>query len=139
MKFSEQLRKGWLIFIKYTLNRLTLRIARSSFGPFAIVRHVGRRSGKHYETPIIARPAPAGFVIELTYGPEVDWHKNVLAAGGCSLVWHGQEYTIRAIEPIDADTGLKAFSPWQQRLLRLLRRQEFEIMLYTQSKPIARN
>src|SRR5512147_1191921 len=61
------------IFNKHILNPLTRRLARSSLGVFANVRHVGRRSGKHYETPILVRPADGGFVIALTYGPEVDW------------------------------------------------------------------
>lgn len=124
----QQLRKGLLTVLKYTLNPLTRRLARTSFGPFAIVRHVGRRSGKQYETPIIARPLVNGFVIELTYGYDVDWHKNVVAAGHCTVVWHGREYAIDKIEPLDTETGRAAFSPSQQLILRLLRREHFEKM-----------
>ena len=101
MHLQQQLRTGLLIILKYTLNPLTRRLARSSFGPFSIVRHVGRRSGKLYETPIIVAPVKDGFVIELTYGPDVDWHKNVLAAGGCVVVWQGKEFVINKIEPVD--------------------------------------
>ena len=46
MNLQRQLRNGWLTVLKYTLNPLTRRLARSSFGPFSIVRHIGRRSGK---------------------------------------------------------------------------------------------
>jgi deazaflavin-dependent oxidoreductase (nitroreductase family) len=126
MPLQQQLRNGLLIVLKYTLNPLTRRLARSSFGPFSLVRHVGRRSGKRYETPIIVAPVEDGFVIELTYGPDVDWHKNVVAAGGCTLVWHGKEYVIDRIEPVDPQTGRAAFSPPQQFILRLLRRKHFE-------------
>ena len=126
MHLQLQLRHGWLIVLKYTLNPLTRRLARSSFGPFSIVRHVGRRSGKRYETPIIVAPVNDGFVIELTYGPDVDWHKNVVAAGGCTLVWHGKEYVIDRIKPVDPQTGRAAFSPPQRFILRLLRRKHFE-------------
>src|SRR5205085_13377 len=83
-----------LMVLKHTLNPLTRRLARSSFGPFSIVQHVGRHSGKQYETPIIVAPLNDGFVIELTYGPNVDWHKNVLAAGGCRIIWHGKQFAI---------------------------------------------
>ena len=31
------------------------------------------------------RARPGGYVIALTYGPDADWVKNVLAAGGCEL------------------------------------------------------
>lgn len=55
--------------LKHTLNRLTSRVARGKGGPFALVKHVGRKSGRPYETPIIVQPISGGFVIELTYGP----------------------------------------------------------------------
>jgi deazaflavin-dependent oxidoreductase (nitroreductase family) len=126
MGIQQQLRKGFLILIKYTLNPLTRKLARSSFGPFSIVRHIGRRSGKPYETPIIVAPIRGDFVIELTYGPDVDWHKNVVAAGGCRLVWHGKEYVISRIEPLDTASGLAAFPASQQLLLRLSGRKHFE-------------
>ncbi len=126
MKLQQRLRNGLLIVLKHTLNRLTRRLARSSFGPFSIVRHVGRRSHKLYETPIIVAPVNDGFVIELTYGYDVDWHKNIVAAGGCTIVWHGKEYTIDKIVPLDAETGRAAFSPPQRLVLRLLQRKHFE-------------
>jgi deazaflavin-dependent oxidoreductase (nitroreductase family) len=126
MNLQQHLRHGLLIVLKYTLNPLTRRLARSSFGPFSLIRHIGRRSGKLYETPIVVAPVKDGFVIELTYGPDVDWHKNVVAAGGCRLVWHGQEYVIDTIEPVDTATGRAAFSPARQLILRLLRRKHFE-------------
>jgi len=132
MNLQQQLRNGWLTVLKYTLNPLTRRLARFSFGPFTIVRHVGRRSGKLYETPIIVSPVKDGFVIELTYGPDVDWHKNVLAAGGCTVVWHGREYVIDQIEPLDTETGRAAFPPSQQLILRLLGRRHFEKLKFQQ-------
>ena len=128
MNPGQKIRRRLLTVLKYTLNPVTRRIARSPFGPFALVRHVGRRSGKTYETPIIVSPVPDGFVIELTYGHDVDWHKNVLAAGGCTLVRHGQAYVINHIQPLDADTGRAAFPLPARVILRLLRRHDFELM-----------
>lgn len=125
MKLRKQLLNGWLVLLKHSLNRLTRRIALGPVGPFALVRHVGRRSGKPYETPIIVRSTPGGFVAELTYGPNVDWYKNVQAAGGCTLVWHGQVYVIDRIEPLEPGAGLAAFSAWQQAILRVVKPQHF--------------
>ena len=125
MKLKQQVRADFLNFLKHYFNPLTRRMARSSFGPFALVRHVGRRSGKHYETPIIVQPVADGFVFELTYGPEVDWYKNVQAAGGCTLVWHGKNYVIDKLEPLDTETGLPTFPLLERLLLRAIRRQHF--------------
>jgi deazaflavin-dependent oxidoreductase (nitroreductase family) len=129
MNLRQRLRQGWLALLKHSLNRLTRQLARSSVGPFSIIRHVGRRSGKQYETPIIVAPVSGGFVIELTYGPEVDWHKNIVAAGGCTVVRRGQEYVIKQIESVDTEAGLAAFPPSQRFVLRLLRRTHFEKLL----------
>ena len=130
MNLKQQLRNTLLTVLKYTLNPLTRRVAHSSFGPFAIVRHVGRRSGKSYETPIIARPVEDGFVIELSYGYDVDWHKNVLAAGGCTMIWHCKEYVIDKIEPLDTKTGMTAYPPTLRLILRVLGRKDFEKMKF---------
>jgi deazaflavin-dependent oxidoreductase (nitroreductase family) len=125
MKLKQQIRDRFLIFLKYNFNPLTRRLAQTSFGPFAIIRHVGRRSGKQYKTPIIVGPADDGFVIELTYGPDVDWYKNVLAAGGCTVVWHGKDYVINKLEPLDTDTGRAAFPLAARLILRVIRKQHF--------------
>ena len=73
MTSKGTIRLRFLKFLNRRFNPLTRKIARGSFGPFAIVRHIGRRSGKPYETPIIVQPYEDGFVFELTYGPDVDW------------------------------------------------------------------
>ncbi len=130
MNLQQRVRKGFLIVLKHVLNPVTRRIARSPFGPFAIVRHVGRRSGKLYETPIIVTPTQGGFVIELSYGRDVDWHKNVLAAGGCTIIRHGREYVINNIEPLDANAGRAAFPMPERLILRLLHKKEFEKMRF---------
>jgi len=96
-------------FNKYVTNRLLRRFANSSHGPFAIIRHVGRRSGKPYETTIMVWRMGEGFVIALTYGPDVDWYRNMLAAGGGTVFWHKRLYIVGKPEPIDAKTALQAF------------------------------
>jgi deazaflavin-dependent oxidoreductase (nitroreductase family) len=61
-------------------NKLTLKVAGYLPG-FAIVSHVGRKSGRTYRTPVNAFRTDDGYIIALTYGSESDWVKNVLAAG----------------------------------------------------------
>lgn len=40
--------------------------------------------------PIIVAGVPEGFIAELTYGEEVNWYRNIVAAGGCELLIEGQ-------------------------------------------------
>lgn len=132
MNLPLRIRRVWLSLIKHTVNPLTRQLARSSIGPFSLIRHVGRRSGKTYETPLIVAPIRGGFMIELTYGADVDWHKNIVAAGGCTVIRRGQVYVIHQIEQVNTATGLAAFPPAQRFVLRLLRRTHFEKLLLQQ-------
>lgn len=126
MKFSTRIRT----FNKHILNPVLGRIARSSFGPFAIIRHVGRRSGKTYETPVIVFPMTGGFVLALTYGTEVDWFRNVTAAGRCVLLWHRREYAVSKIEPITLAAAQPLFRQPEKTILRLIETQHFIRMEY---------
>ena len=121
-------RERYLWTLKHTLNRLTTRVARSRHGPFALVRHVGRRSGRQYETPVILARVPEGFVAELTYGPDVDWYKNVTAAGRCTVLHHGREYAVEAITEYPAEQGIAAFPPPARMVLTALGRHEFRLL-----------
>ncbi len=73
---------------KVGLNRITKHIAPWMPG-LGVIVHKGRRSGRVYRTPVNVFPADGGYVIALTYGPDTDWVKNVLAAGGCELRTRG--------------------------------------------------
>ena len=112
-------------FNKYVVNPILRRFASFSRGPFAVIHHVGRRSGKPYATPIIVEPMGNKFVIALTYGPEVDWYRNVRAAGHSTLLWHGKTYTLEQPEPIDREQALPAFPLPARMILRMLNRQHF--------------
>ncbi len=106
------------IFNKYVTNRLLRGFAYLPRGPFAILRHVGRRSGKPYETVIMVWPLREGFVIALTYGPQVDWYRNLLAAGGGTVYWHRKTAAVGKPEPMEAETALPAFPALFRPLLR---------------------
>ena len=109
-------------FNKHILNKVTRAFASFSRGPFAVIRHVGRRSGKPYETTIMVEPTVDGVVIALTYGPEVDWYRNILAAGHGTLLWQGSIYLIEKPESIDIKTALPAFPRTLRFILKMLAR-----------------
>jgi deazaflavin-dependent oxidoreductase (nitroreductase family) len=125
MSFGQRFSKRFRTLLKHTLNPLTLRLAGAGIGPFTIVRHVGRRSGRQYATPLLLAPIAGGFVAELTYGPNVDWFQNVMAAGRCTIVRGGKKIAIDRIEPMDADAGRQAFPLAARIALRLLRRHHY--------------
>ena len=79
---------------KIALNKVTRQLAPWLPG-LGVVVHRGRVSGNTYRTPVNVFARPGGrYVLALTYGPDTDWVKNVLAAGGCELLTGG-----RQIEP----------------------------------------
>jgi deazaflavin-dependent oxidoreductase (nitroreductase family) len=63
---------------------------------FAIVTHVGRRSGTRRTTPVNLFRDGDSSVIALMYGPESQWVKNVLAAGSCEV--HTQGRDVRLVD-----------------------------------------
>jgi hypothetical protein len=121
------LKRRWLGFIQRRLNPLALRMARAGRGPFSIIRHVGRKSGKTFEAPVILADAPDGLVAELTYGPRVNWYRNVVSGGG-SVLHRRRWYRIDAVEECPTDRGRNAFGPVARTVLTLLRRQEFRLL-----------
>jgi deazaflavin-dependent oxidoreductase (nitroreductase family) len=64
---------------------------------FAILTHVGRTSGKTYRTPINVFRRGDHYLFALTYGSDVHWVKNIMAAGGCGMRIQGRD--VRLVGP----------------------------------------
>jgi deazaflavin-dependent oxidoreductase (nitroreductase family) len=125
---GNAIRQRFLWLLKNTLNRITSLIARSGYGPFSLIRHVGRKSGRTYETPVILASVPEGFIAELTYGDKVDWYRNAVAAGGCVVVQHRKEYTATHIERCSPDRGRSAYPRPFRQILKAAGRTEFRLL-----------
>ena len=101
---------NWLRSVnKRFTNRLTMRIARLPLSPISIVYHTGRKSGKTYQTPVIVEPIQDGFMFALTYGEDVDWYRNVRAAGKCELLWKGKMLKLESPERAPAHDALDKY------------------------------
>jgi deazaflavin-dependent oxidoreductase (nitroreductase family) len=99
---------------------LTMPMAGKRWNPiFAVIEHRGRKSGRRYLTPVAARRTPRGFVISLAFGSQVDWYRNLQAAGEAIVHWKGADYPVTAPQAIDASAALSAFNPVQRFALRL--------------------
>ena len=62
---------------------------------FAIVMHVGRRSGRVHRSPVNLFRAGDRYVIALTYGADSQWVRNVMAAGRCEVETRGRIVKLR--------------------------------------------
>jgi deazaflavin-dependent oxidoreductase (nitroreductase family) len=109
--------------------RLVNPMARTFAGrvpPFAMVVHVGRKSGKTYHTPMMVFRTDGGFVFALTYGRErTDWLKNVEAAGGCRLIYRGREIALDHPRVVHGTEGRRYMPALVWFVLRLLGVNEF--------------
>ena len=83
-------------FTTRVFNPLSRRVAGWLPG-FGILTYPGRKSGRRYRTPLNVFRRGNLFVFALTYGSEVNWVQNVLAAGGCELRTHGRD--VRLVDP----------------------------------------
>jgi deazaflavin-dependent oxidoreductase (nitroreductase family) len=88
----------WLTRVNLAVtNRLTMPLA-GHLPWFGVLEHVGRRSGVVRQTPLnVFRSAPDRWVLALTYGPEVQWLRNLEAAGECRMLIRGR--WLRMVEP----------------------------------------
>ena len=60
----------------------------------SVVMHVGRSSGRRYQTPVRTVLTDDGVVIALPYGSNSDWVRNVLAHGSARIVHQDREYEL---------------------------------------------
>ncbi len=91
---------------------------------FAIVRYMGRRSGKTYRTPMNVFRRDGDYIFALTYGPDVDWVKNIMASGTAELEQRGR--TVRLRDPRRFTDPRASLIPLPIRLfLRAIRATEF--------------
>lgn len=68
---------------------------------FCILRYRGRKSGKAYRTPMNVFRGDGAWIFALTYGSDVQWVKNVLAAGGCDIETRGRMVRLEGPELIN--------------------------------------
>jgi deazaflavin-dependent oxidoreductase (nitroreductase family) len=110
-------------FNKHVTNRVTGHVAGRLPG-FAIVSHVGRRSGRLYRTPVNVFRRGNRYVFALTYGADAEWARNVLAAGGCRIRTRGKTVELRGPDVI-VDPTRRLVPPPARWLLGLVHVDEF--------------
>lgn len=94
-------------------------------GPFAELEHVGRRSGRVRHTVLLAFRRGSGVVVALTYGPDVDWFKNIGVAGAARMRLGGLVLDLGPAARLSAEDGLDSMPAVVRPLLRLAGVRDF--------------
>ena len=110
-------------FTTRIVNPITRRIA--GWAPwFGIIRCRGRNTGQEYRVPMNVFRRGDSYVFALTYGSDVNWVQNVLAAGECGLRTRRRE--LRLVEPeLIVDPGRRLMPQPVRTFLGLIRTTEF--------------
>ncbi len=88
---------------------------------FARVHHAGRATNTTYITPLLAFRHEDVYLVALTYGPSVDWLKNVQRGPASFETRDGGGRPIVVIEVIAFESVRDAFPLPVRLVLRLLR------------------
>lgn len=104
------------------LTRFNKRVTNHVLGPPAtlapgmgVVFHLGRKTGQVYRAPVLVFRDGDDYVMALTYSSNVDWAKNVIAAGGCGFLTKGRMLTL--VEPrLEIDREKR----WAPAIVRML-------------------
>jgi deazaflavin-dependent oxidoreductase (nitroreductase family) len=78
------------------VNPITRPVAKK-LPSFAVLTHRGRKTGRAYQTPINVFQRGSDYFFFLTYGSDVQWVKNVIANGSCSIETRGR--VVELVEP----------------------------------------
>jgi deazaflavin-dependent oxidoreductase (nitroreductase family) len=100
--------RGLARFNRVVTNRVTRPFAAVLPG-FAVVEHVGRRSGATYRTPVNAFRRGDGYVIVLTYTHHTDWFANVCAAEHARLVHLGKHIDVERPQLVQGEPAKQLF------------------------------
>ena len=108
-------------FNRRFVNPRQMRTAGRPGAYAGVIRHVGRRSGQVYETPVGPFPTEDGFVIALPYGTSSNWVRNVLAAGRATLVTEGETVELDDPEVVPLSEVVDVLPEKERRSLRVFR------------------
>jgi hypothetical protein len=89
LRRNRELLLGYGPFRRFSkrYNDMTRKISGTRRSSSGLLTHVGRRSGRTYQTSLGANPYGDGFLLPLSYGPRTDWYRNLMAAGMGTLAW----------------------------------------------------
>jgi deazaflavin-dependent oxidoreductase (nitroreductase family) len=89
---------AWMVRLQRdVLNPGALRSAGTAGDRYAVVEHVGRKSGSAYETPVGLIRDDSEWFIALPYGPQTSWAVNIAAAGEAVIRVDGARHRVHSV------------------------------------------
>ena len=107
------------------INKRVFNPGQIKKGDSPVLTHVGRASGKAFQTPLDAHPVDGGYIFILVYGSGSDWVKNIIAAGTASLRVKGEEISLESPRVITEEAAWELLPPTTKRPPRFLRISEY--------------
>ena len=94
---------------------------------FGLVVHRGRVSGREYQTLVNWWRDEETAIVALTFGSDIDWLKNLCAAGGGTIVNRGRTYPLGMPEVIGSE-GLSRMPGTVRVILTSINVDQFAVM-----------
>ncbi len=117
-------------------NEMTRKISGTERSSWGLLTHVGRRSGRTYQTSLGAHPYGDGFLLPLGYGTRTDWYRNIMAAGTSTLAWKGRTFELERPELVSGPEPMQAWGLGERILLRLAGMRDF-VWLHQSEEQVA--
>jgi deazaflavin-dependent oxidoreductase (nitroreductase family) len=125
---------GSRLLNKYLFNRIIIALAKSGKGPFSVVYHVGRQSGRTYRTPVLASYVEDKIIIPLSYGENVDWLRNILAHGGCEIIYKDRKMGATNPKVIGSMDAFVILPEKRRRLFERFETEKFLLLMVIENK-----
>jgi deazaflavin-dependent oxidoreductase (nitroreductase family) len=100
-------------------NPRMMRTAGTAETQTSVIAHIGRKSGRSYETPIDIIETSTGLLVALPYGTRADWVRNVLDAGSATVVTHGERVDVKSPNIVAISDVAGSIPRRTMRMLRL--------------------
>jgi deazaflavin-dependent oxidoreductase (nitroreductase family) len=100
----------------------TLPIAgRRAFPLYGVLHHVGRRTGRTFDTPVVVRATEDAVYVPLPFGDRTDWYRNARAAGGTWVTWKGTDHWLARPVVVELEATGSGFNGLMREIMRFAR------------------
>lgn len=102
------------------MNPQQLKTAGAPGAYAGVLHHVGRKSGRQYDTPLGFMRVDGQLAVLLPYGPETDWMRNLMAAGSATITFEGETIPVEDPRVEPAESIREALNTSDRRFVSLL-------------------